>query len=93
MSGDLEKLAETVGKVVAANMKAQASVMVAVLSTSVKQKLLSVEIVENQILKALRESYESLSKKSAPESADKDEAEAALQLVGIIRQRLLREGD
>jgi len=93
MNDDVLKLAEATGDLLAAHMKVQASVVVALFSTLVRHGVLSAETVETEILTVLEEMYQSppAPDREADHDADQREAEAGVQLIGLIRRRLFEE--
>jgi hypothetical protein len=85
-----DHLAPLLGKLLAAQTKASASVFVALISTLVKKGALSAEIVETEILKALEDSCRSLPESGSEADRDSDQLEidAVRQLISVIRRRL-----
>jgi argininosuccinate lyase len=85
----MTQAARAVAELHTAYIKADATITVAVLSTLVKEKILSSEAVD-QMLTELEQTYKSLpaSGSECDQSADRAEAEAALLLLGVMRRRL-----
>jgi hypothetical protein len=90
MSDDVETLAEATAELLAAQMKAQGNVIVALLSILVKQGILSVETVEAELLNGLEQTYQSIkpSDLSDDPGGERREVAMGLQLVRLIRSRL-----
>jgi hypothetical protein len=89
---DVLQATTTLAELHAAHIKANAQITVVVLSALVRANVLSVETVD-QMLTQIEYLYESLpgSGSEVDQAADQREAEAGLQLVQVIRRRLLPE--